>query len=652
MTATLQHYAEQVGRLHDAVLALARRATIAQVDPLEGREWFELLARKLLPQLTDDSFLVVAVVGGTNIGKSCVFNHVAGFRASAVSPLASGTKHPTCLVPQGFAARHDLQRIFPGFTLQSWETAEAALKEDQTDWLFWREAAELPENLLVLDTPDIDSDARVNWVRADNIRRSADVLLAVLTQQKYNDAAVKEFFRKAAAEDKVVLIVLNQVLLPEDEEWWPKWLGTFCEETKISPEIVYIAPNDRRAAEQNRLPFYERQWPVEAEGPSSTSPRPGTPGRGAGGEGPNNTGSSTQTGSTPIDLATPRNLLQDLTNLRFAEIKLQTLSGSIHHVVDEQQGAPAYLHETRRRARQFQTAAELFGSHRLAEERNWPAVPVASLIAEIRHWWAAQRTGWSAKVHGFYNKLGAGMMWPIRKVRERIQGEQKEPLDLYREREWSAILEVVQKVFDKLTFISELGNELLKPRLTELLSGTSRSQLLGLIRKEHEQIDFEKELEDLVAAELAGFREESPQYYELFKRLDVLTAAARPATSVVLFVTGFGPVGHVITPALTDTALQGVLHIAGDVTGGAVAAAVGETVISGGASTGAGYLEARFRKLHSAFTARRAAWLAGLINRHLLGSLPEELQSAATIDRSPEFRAAEEALRGLKAIPS
>ena len=59
-----------------------------QIAPLEGRDWFDLLIRKLLPQLADNSFLIVAVVGGTNIGKSVVFNHIAGFRASSSSPLA------------------------------------------------------------------------------------------------------------------------------------------------------------------------------------------------------------------------------------------------------------------------------------------------------------------------------------------------------------------------------------------------------------------------------------------------------------------------------------------------------------------------------------------------------------------------------------
>ena len=621
MSPTLSEFAQRARRLHDAVVAVDRRARIAQVPPLEGREWFELLNRKLLPQLSDDSYLVVAVVGGTNIGKSCVFNHVAGYRASAVSPLASGTKHPTCLVPKGFLERHDLAKVFPGFTLKEWEGAEAPLKEEGVDWLFWRESPELPENLLVLDTPDVDSDARINWERADNVRRSADVLIAVLTQQKYNDAAVKEFFRKAAAEDKAVLVVLNQVLLPEDDPWWPKWLATFCEETSIRPEIVYIAPNDRRAAEQNRLPFYERPWPAPV--PPADAPPPSF---------------------DSFDPGPPRNLLEDLTNLRFAEIKVRTLRGSMRHLLDVTVGAPAYLQEVRLRGQQFRGAAELLASHKLVEVDHWPTVPASALIAEIRRWWAEQRTGWSAKVHGFYNAVGRGLAWPVRKVAERIQGESRPPLDAYRDREWSAILEVVQKVFDKLTFISELGNDLLKPRLTTLLSGTSRAGLVNTLRRAHDTIDFPKELETVVASELRGFREESPEYYELFKRLDSLAAAARPATSVVLFVTGFGPIGHAIAPAVADTAMQGMLHVAGDVAGGTVAAAVGETVISGGAATGAGYLEARFRRLHMAFTERRAAWLASLMHQHLLGSLPDELSAAATIDESPEFAAAAEAL--------
>ena len=84
----------------------------------------------------------------------------------------------------------------------------------------------------------------------------------MLTQQKYNDAAVKEFFRKAADEDKAVLVVFNQCLLPDDEAYWAVWLETFCTETGVNPESIYLIPTDRAAAEELHLPFYERSWPL------------------------------------------------------------------------------------------------------------------------------------------------------------------------------------------------------------------------------------------------------------------------------------------------------------------------------------------------------------------------------------------------------
>src|SRR4029079_14168613 len=134
---------------------LEQAAATLQLLPLAGREWFDLLQRKLLPQLNDDPYLIVSVFGGTNIGKSVVFNHIAGFRASASSPLASGTKHPVCLVPQGFEQQHDLSGLFPAFELRPWTDSDAALANHDAHCLFWRTSDEVPPNLLILDTPDV-----------------------------------------------------------------------------------------------------------------------------------------------------------------------------------------------------------------------------------------------------------------------------------------------------------------------------------------------------------------------------------------------------------------------------------------------------------------------------------------------------------------
>lgn len=618
--------AQKVKQLHGLLGTLEQQSSVLQVEPLAKCEWYQLLEEKLLPQLGDDAFLVAAVVGGTNIGKSVLFNHLAGSRASATSPLASGTKHVTCLTPAGFKTSHDLAAIFPGFQLREWADSEQALDESETDWLYWRSSDSLPPNLLVLDTPDIDSDARVNWQRADKIRRTADVLIAVLTQQKYNDAAVKEFFRRAAAEDKFVIVVFNQVHLPDDEDYWPLWMKTFSDETGVDPQFLYLAPHDRKAAESNQLEFFERRWPaLPAKSDATESPEsessvergasgPAMPGQQAG-----------------------RRLREDLSALRFGEIKLRTLRSALDLILTSD-GVPQYLQRVKARSDEFRSAAELLSTHKLAEIENWPMLRNGLIVEQIREWWQGQREGWSAKVHNFYNAIGGGLTKGWRLIDEQLRGPQTPPLEAYRAREWEAVLDAVDEVYSRLNWFKELGNPLLQPRLEELLGATTRQQLLDEIRSEHDAVDLDAQLHDLVTLELSKFRDESPDWYRSLRQLDAVAAAARPAVSIALFVTGMGPVGNAVGHLATETVVSSAVSVAGDVAAGGVTAAVGETWISSTASSGAAWLEARFRRIHEQFVAQRAAWLAGLLQKYLLGSLPEELANAAVIPESLTFQ--------------
>lgn len=619
-TPDLSAYAEPVQRLHAGLLALEHSARFLSLPPLNSREWFQSLEQKLLPQLRDDAFLVVAVVGGTNIGKSVIFNHIAGAKASAVSPLASGTKHPVCLVPPGFEEKHDLDSIFHGFELVPWSREEDPLSEDSRDRLFWRTSDETPASLLILDTPDIDSDAQINWERADKIRRSADVLLAILTQQKYNDAAVKQFFRKAAAEDKAVIVVFNQCQLPDDEEYWPLWLETFCRETGVRPEFVYVAPNDRRAAEQERLPFYERQ-PLAEESESA---------------------------ETAISTAS-RNLSDDLARLRFGEIKLRTLRGSLKLLIDAHAGVPGYLREVQARSAELRAAAEWLASESVVKIRDWPNVPNAILVAEIRKWWKSQQQGWSKTIHGFYNTVGQGVTWPIRYARERLRGPADPPMEDYRHSEWSAMLRTVEELYERLSLMSESGNELLRPHFEKLLAGTPRGEFINRMRKLHAEVPLESELEDVVTTEMRAFQSNKPGVYAFYRRLNDFSAAARPMASVVLFTIGWGPAGHMVAPLVVDAMTHGAVQIVADFAGGAAAAMAGETAISSAAGTGMGMLQAKFQSLQASYTARRAGWLAKLLKDHLLGSLPEDLAAAAGVPGSESYRAVTECLRNLEA---
>lgn len=606
--------AKSVKRLNSALTTLESDAELLRLEPLAGREWYELLCQKLVPQLADDAFLVVAVVGGTNIGKSVIFNHLAGCRASASSPLASGTRHPVCLVPDGFENRHDLNGIFHGFTLEEWTDPDKALSTTEEHMLFWRTDETMPANLLVLDTPDIDSDSEINWIRADGIRRCADVLVAVLTQQKYNDAAVKQFFRKAAEEDKAIIIVFNQCLLPDDEEYWPVWLNTFCGETGITPEALYIAPNDRAAAEENRLPFLERTWPHQPE-------------------------------LTPDN--TPRDLSADLSRLRFRETKLRTLRGSIRRILREDNGVPAYLNELQHRSHDFASAANRLSSESVVKVQDWPTIDNALVVEEIRTWWKTRQQGWARSVNGVYDTIGRGILWPYRAIRDTIQGEQVAPIEAYRAKEWAAVLRTVEEIFDKLSFMSESGSELLRPRLEQLMAGKSRVDLLNELRTEHKKVDLESQLEHTIADEMKAFKEGSPELFKFYKQLNNVSAAVRPVTSVVLFTLGWGPAGEAVAPFVADAAAQAIVPIVADMAGGATAALAGEAAVTEAAGSSMGWLQAYFRKLQTTFTAQRVTWLSELLRQKLLGTLPEELQTAAGIPQSETFAAIQTELKAL-----
>jgi len=558
-----------------------------------------------VPQLGSEAYLVVGVVGGTNIGKSVIFNHIAACRLSATSPLASGTRHPVCVVPEGFADVHDLSAIFPGFDLRRWQATEDSLTDSPDDRIYWRAVAEIPPNLLILDTPDIDSDAQVNWRRADAIRRVADVLIAVLTQQKYNDAAVKQYFRKAAEEGKVVLIIFNQCQLPDDDPYWPLWLDTFCKETGINPRLVYVAPNDRRAAEEGRLPFFEKLV-------------------------------QNSLGSQTVHDAASSNLADDLSQLKFAEIKLSTLTGALTHLMDTQTGLPAFLQEVAGRSAAYESAAKWLSSESVIKVRNWPSIPNAQLVTEIRSWWRQKQHGLARRVHEFYDAVGKGITRPFEIARRRLQGDVLPPIDIYRRAEWGAVLTVVEEMFEKLTWLADSSDHLLKPYLERMLAGRSRSQLLDHLKSGHDQVDFANELSLAVNSEMRIFEEGSPELYRFYRQLNNLSAAVRPLTSVVLFTIG-GPAGHLLSPVLAplvDLGTHTVVPIIADFTTGAVAAAAGDTALA----SGAGLLEARFRKLQTAFTRRRVDWLLGQLKERLFGTVPQELQAAANVPETDAYR--------------
>lgn len=609
----LETWSARVRHLDAAIAALAGESGRIGLPPPDGLEWLQLLRKKLLPQLAPPWFLVVAFVGGTNIGKSLLFNHLAGEVASAVSPLAAGTRHPVCLVPPEFDDPQSLQRVFEGFRLVRWQRAEDPLEDSPEDRLYWRVGRNVPPRLVLLDAPDVDSDVRVNWQRARAIRQAADVLIAVLTQQKYNDAAVKQFFRQAVEADKPIIVIFNQVDLAADRPYWPQWLDTFCRQTGALPELVYVVPLDREAAGRMALGFYE----VGADGRKAP--------------------------------AEPASLREELAQLHFDAIKIRTFRGALARVLDRQHGAPAWLEQIRCRAADFDAARRTLGAGEMARV-TWPTLPPSVLIEEIAAWWDASRRPWSRSVHRFYRSLGRGLTWPLRKAWHQVAQPAGDPLADFQRRERQAIVAAVQNLLNELQRLAQVGNETLRPRLARLLGGVARQQLLQRAEAAHQSLPaVDADYRDFLRAELDVWQRDNPRVVRFLRSLDHVSAMARPAISVLLLLSGWHLASGLAGQAAAQAAGAGMSHLAQEaaITGGITV--VGETLVS---TTGGGIRQAAgrlFLRLQSRYAQQRADWLARWLEKELLGDLLDELRFGAELPQSEAFGSVEATLATLRA---
>ena len=384
----------------------------------------------------------------------------------------------------------------------------------------------------------------------------------------------------------------------------------------MKPEYVYLAENNRKAAEAIALRFEERAWGKKSE---------------SGGRGQES------------EISNPHSSLSTvLSQLRFAEIKLRTLRGALTRLVDADSGVPAYLREVATRSRQFRDASDVFASRTMVQQADWPAPPNGLLVDEMWSWWDGHREAWTASVHGFYAHLGRWLTGGVRLVRDHVGGAPPPPLDEYRKAEWDAIVRVLEQVYGQLQVITTLDNELLTARLERLLSGSSCETVLAQFHREHEQFDFTGLVKRLVHEEMSKLKTDRQQLFTMLRHADRAAAVFRPALTLLLAMGGGFGADHLIAEAATQT----LTHVAIDTTGAAATTVAGEAVVET-ASGVLGQAKAWLLQLHTKFKAEREAWLLAQLREHLLGELLDELQAGANVPESPAFIEVEAAVTKL-----
>ncbi len=173
-----------------------------------------LLETKLLPETRIESLPVfVAVRGGANVGKTTVFNALAGQLISPSTVQAGSTRHPLVFLHEKWRSAFFPTPCLAGVECRELKDPRELLEDaDRSDLLFFRfHDSARSESLALIDSPDADSSEPFNRIGSRRASALADLTVFVTTAQKYNDLVLVDDLIETLQRQARVYAVFNCV---------------------------------------------------------------------------------------------------------------------------------------------------------------------------------------------------------------------------------------------------------------------------------------------------------------------------------------------------------------------------------------------------------------------------------------------------------
>ena len=210
---------------------------------------------KILPELRAgyDLPVFLAVQGGTNVGKSTVFNALAGELLSPSVVQASATKHPLVYVHESWKERLLTPETFPALEFVELSDPKELLADaDETQRVYVRgHAKDELGDLAIVDSPDFDSALVQNLEVAKTVTALSDLTVFVTSQEKYKDRELVRRLEILLAMKASVVLVFNRV---DEDIVFQTLLSDLRETVTLPPDLLAVrVPRSTRSHPEDEV---------------------------------------------------------------------------------------------------------------------------------------------------------------------------------------------------------------------------------------------------------------------------------------------------------------------------------------------------------------------------------------------------------------
>ncbi|QDU85486.1 Dynamin family protein [Planctomycetes bacterium Pla163] len=209
------------------------------------------LDRDLLPRTRlGDDWLVCAIVGPNNAGKSALFNGLCGRDVSPSVATGAATRRLVAAANPALCDELFAEAGHGRFDVRPWEDPTSALSNaERPDELLLARVDSMPERVLLIDAPDFDSVELANRAAAEAVLAAADVAICVVTKHTYQNAQVVDFLKGWLAGGRPWIAVYNE--LPT-EEIARSHLAKLAADLGTPPLARFGSPYDHAVSEGTR----------------------------------------------------------------------------------------------------------------------------------------------------------------------------------------------------------------------------------------------------------------------------------------------------------------------------------------------------------------------------------------------------------------